>query len=52
LNEIASDTASETMHPWDADHRRSARLGFLPSEHVHFSVDYITRHIVIRQAFD
>lgn len=27
-------------------------LGFMPGEHVHFSVDYTKRHIVIRQAFD
>ncbi len=27
-------------------------LGFMPGERVHFSVDYIKRHIVIRQAFD
>ena len=26
--------------------------GFMPGERVHFSVDYIKRHIVIRQAFD
>ena len=28
------------------------RLGFMPGERVHFSVDYIRRNIVIRQAFD
>ncbi|PMS17780.1 hypothetical protein C0Z19_24090 [Trinickia soli] len=27
-------------------------LGFMPSERFHFSVDYIKRNIVIRQAFD
>ena len=27
-------------------------LGFMLGEHVYFSVDYIKRHIVIRQAFD
>lgn len=27
-------------------------LGFMPGERVHFSVDYIKRNIVIRQAFD
>jgi hypothetical protein len=29
-----------------------AHLGFLPGERVYFSVDYIKRHILIRQAFD
>jgi hypothetical protein len=27
-------------------------LGFMPGERVYFSVDYIKRHFVIRQAFD
>ena len=27
-------------------------LGFMPGERVYFSVDYIKRHIFIRQAFD
>jgi hypothetical protein len=27
-------------------------LGFMPGERVYFSVDYVKRHIFIRQAFD
>ena len=27
-------------------------LGFTPGERVYFSIDYIKRHILMRQAFD
>lgn len=42
-----------TFIPWmQVTDALLGHLGFMPGERVYFSVDYIKRHIFIRQAFD
>ena len=47
------DSCALTFIPWmQVTDALLGHLGFMPGEHVHFSVDYVKRHIFIWQAFD